>query len=287
MSQIEVDDMVETLGYKKDTGYTVYCMLPDADSEDGLRPLASYNDVLNMFACYEGNDIISLYVVTLQINKGRRGISIVGDKSDTPTFDYEFNTEYISTLCDGLPDTVEIYTNSFDDLSYLDLLYFYDGVPDGVHTPSLENRSRVDKGKSKIGEECSGVGRGNSFDRGKDKLNDCLSDEDNDHLYNPLNSDDDVINVSLQPEKKGQSFVIQSGERVRKSINISGSGLPPPSGSAIGLRGLTIIKNLECTNSGCPKGIGMLTRSKMKKNDKNPIDENGKGGSKGGEWSMF
>ncbi|CAK9185154.1 unnamed protein product [Ilex paraguariensis] len=96
MSQIEVDDMVETLGYKKDTGYTVYCMLPDADSEDGLRPLASYNDVLNMFACYEGNDIISLYVVTEQINKGRRGISIVGDKSDTPTFDYEFNTEYVS-----------------------------------------------------------------------------------------------------------------------------------------------------------------------------------------------
>ena len=92
---------------------------------------------------------------------------------------------------------------------------------------------------------------------------------------------------SSQPEKKGLSSIIQIGESVRKSINISGSGLPPPSGSAIGLRGLTIIKNLECTGSGGPKGIGMLARSKMKKNDKNPSDENGKGSSKGGEWSMF
>ncbi|CAK9148711.1 unnamed protein product [Ilex paraguariensis] len=161
MSQIEVDGMVETLGNKKDTGYTVYYMLPNADSEDGLRQLASDNDVLNMFACYEGNDIIRLYVVIEQINEGSRGISTVGDKYDTPTFDYEFNIEYGSTFCDGLPDTMVRYADSFDDL---DLLYFYDGVPDGVHSSGLENRSRVDKEKSKIGEECSGVGRGNSFD---------------------------------------------------------------------------------------------------------------------------
>ncbi|CAK9157887.1 unnamed protein product [Ilex paraguariensis] len=197
MSQIEVDDMVETqtLGYNKDTRYAVSYMLPDADSADGLRYLASDNDVLNMFACYEGNDIIRLYVVTEQINEGSRGISTVIDKFDTPTFDYEFNTEYGSTFCDVLPDTVVRYVDLFDYLSDLDLLYFYDGVPDGVHSSGIENRSRVDKGKSKIGEECSGVGRGNSFDKGKAKLNDCLSDEDNDHLYSPLNSDDDVIHL--------------------------------------------------------------------------------------------
>ncbi|CAK9182022.1 unnamed protein product [Ilex paraguariensis] len=78
-----------------------------------------------------------------------------------------------------------------------------------------------------------------------------------------------------------------SSQPTKGNINISGSGLPPPSGFAIGLRGLTIIKNLECTGSGGVKGIGMLARSKMKKNDKNPSDENGKGSSKGGEWSMF
>ncbi|CAK9139695.1 unnamed protein product [Ilex paraguariensis] len=183
---------------KKDTGYTVYYMLPDADSEDSLRQLASDNNVLNLFACYEGNDIIRLYVVTEQINEGSKGISTVGDKFDTPTFDYEFSTEYGSTFCDGLPDTVVRFVDLSNDLSDLDFLYFYDGVPDGVHSSGLENRSRVDKRKSKIGEECSGVERGNSFDKGKAKLNDCLSDEDNDHLYSPLNSDDDVIQVKYQ-----------------------------------------------------------------------------------------
>ncbi|CAK9148712.1 unnamed protein product [Ilex paraguariensis] len=56
-----------------------------------------------------------------------------------------------------------------------------------------------------------------------------------------------------QPEKKWHSSVIQSGERVRKSINISGSGLPPPSGSAIGLSRVWNVLVREV-----PKALGCL-----------------------------
>ncbi|CAK9169879.1 unnamed protein product, partial [Ilex paraguariensis] len=51
--------------------------------------------------------------------------------------------------------------------------------------------NQIDKGKSKLGECSSGHGSRSGCDKGKAKLDDCLSNEEGDHLYNPLNSDDD------------------------------------------------------------------------------------------------
>ncbi|CAK9136603.1 unnamed protein product [Ilex paraguariensis] len=119
-------------------------------------------------------------------------------ESNTPTYDYKFKIDYGSTLYDGLPDTVVRYTTDpFDDLLDLDLLYVYNGIL-AEGTCDKRNRSRVDQIKSKLGDNCSGVRRESGLEEGKAKSNDYLSDEGNDHLYSPLNSDDDVINIRYQ-----------------------------------------------------------------------------------------